>query len=376
MAEQQNHRDPKPSALFQPLKIGDITLENRILMAPMTRCRAGPDGIPVSMMADYYAQRAGAGLIVSEATHVAPEGNGFPRTPGIYSQSQVGGWAKITDAVHKKGGSIFLQLWHAGAKSHSSYHSQGQAPIAPSEFTMPGELYGPDATKLPFEPARSMTLSEIRAVIEQFAHSTYLADAAGFDGVEIHAGIGYLIEQFMRDGTNHRHDQYGGSIENRLRLPIEVVDAACAVIGPNRVGVRLSPFNWQAKGMMDSRPDLLFEAAARALDALDLAYLHIVEFAQGQQPISSDGFGPYLPMVRASFSGPIIVNGGYDAISGAASIATGAADAVAYGSLFLANPDLPDRFRFGAELNPPDISTFYSHGARGYTDYPFRSQRD
>ena len=352
--------------LFSPFTLGPLTLANRVVMAPMTRNRAGPGNVPVALNAIYYAQRASAGLIVSEATQVSPQGVGYPGTPGIHSPEQVAGWKLVTDAVHKAGGRIYLQLWHVGRISHPSLQPGGALPVAPSAIAPAGEAMTYDGMK-PFVTPRALETAEISGIVEDFRRGARNAREAGFDGVELHGANGYLIDQFLRDGSNKRTDRYGGSAANRARLLVEVMEAITGEWGADRVGVRLSPaasFN----DMADSNPAATFSAAVNELNRLRLAYLHIVE------PIAGDSIAagemPDIRFFRKIWRGALIGNKGYDLARANAVIRDGFADLVSFAALFLANPDLPERFRRGGPFNPPDRKTFYGGSAGGYTDYP------
>ena len=350
--------------LFTPIQMGPLALPNRVVMAPMTRNRAGAGNVPGALAAEYYRQRASAGLIVTEATQVSPQGVGYPGTPGIHDELQVAGWRRVTDAVHGAGGRIFLQLWHVGRISHPSLQPDGALPVAPSAIAAAGDAFTASGPQ-PFVTPRALETAEIPGVVAEFENGARRARAAGFDGVEIHAANGYLIDQFLRDGTNQRTDRYGGSLANRARFLLEVTEAVAHVWGPGRVGVRLSPqspFN----DMQDSDPRATFGHAALALAPLGLAYLHIVEPA-GTLP-------PLVPDLKEAFGGPLMVNGGYTRALGETVLARGEADLVSFGASFLANPDLPLRLAYDAPLNPPDPATFYGGGARGYTDYPALAQ--
>jgi len=352
--------------MFQPLALGAETLENRVLMAPLTRNRAQAEGTPSAMAVEYYRQRAGAGLIVTEATQISAEGKGYINTPGIYDDAHVAGWRKITQAVHEAGGKIFLQLWHVGRISHVSLQPGGQAPVAPSPIRGDTTTFietGPSETSAP----RALAEDEMPRIVADFAHAARQAKAAGFDGVEVHAANGYLLDQFLQDRTNRREDAYGGPVENRARLPLEVVAAVSEVWGADRVGVRLSPFG-RFNDMGDSAPETLFGHVYRALDRLGLAYLHVVERFPGAE-VSADERAA-LDRLRGLWSGTYIANGDFDGALAAEWIAKGRADAVAFGRPFIANPDLPARIRAGARLNEPDQATFYGGDERGYTDYP------
>ena len=347
--------------LFTPLTLGAYDLKNRIVMAPLTRCRAGADNVPQALNADYYAQRASVGLIVSEATQVAPEGVGYPATPGIHSADQVAGWKRVTEAVHDRDGLIFLQLWHVGRISHPSFQPNGALPVAPSAIRPEGEVSTLDGRQ-PFVTPRALETVEIAGVVAQYRQAAENAREAGFDGVEVQAANGYLLDQFLRDGSNWRDDRYGGSIENRARLLMEVLETVTQVWGGDKVGLRLSPGN-AFNSMVDSAPDATFGYVVDAINRFGLAYLHVVEFGAGEV------FDAHL--LRAAFHGPYMANGGYDHDNAATAIASGAADAIAFGQLIIANPDLAARFESGADLNDPDPATFYGGDAAGYTDYPF-----
>lgn len=352
--------------LFTPLRLGNLELPNRIIMAPLTRNRAGqPGNVPTAMNATYYAQRATAGLIISEASPISEMAHGYPATPGIHSPEQVQGWKGVTDAVHACGGRIFLQLWHVGRISHPSLLPGGALPVAPSPIRPAGQAIT-DQGPQDFVTPRALKTGEITWIVEEYRQASCHALAAGFDGVEIHAANGYLLDQFLRDGSNHRSDRYGGSIPNRVRLLLEVTTVVCEVWGPDRVGVRISPTN-PFNDMHDSDPQALFNHVAEALAPFGLAYLHVVESA-----IGSDA--PLFPFdfltLRRLFRGVYIANGSYDKARANAAIAKGRADCVSFGTLYIANPDLVERFRRDAPLNQADPSTFYGGGEHGYTDYP------
>ncbi|MGB7417042.1 MAG: alkene reductase [Thermosynechococcaceae cyanobacterium] len=356
------------STLFQPLKLGALDLSNRIIMAPLTRGRAGAERLPNELMVEYYRQRSSAGLIISEATQISETAAGWAETPGIYSEAQVQGWQAITDAVHQQGGKIVLQLWHTGRASHPDFQPDGIRPVSASEVTPSGEIHTPLGKKLYVTP-RAVDLNEIRGIVEQYAEATRKAQAAGFDGVEIHAANGYLIDQFLRDGTNQRTDAYGGSIANRVRFLVEVTEGVVNAWSADRVGVRLSPTN-PYNDMRDSDPIATFSHATEALNAFQLAYLHVLEALPGHM-LAADRDEPTVhPYLRKVFQGPMMINGGYGAVTGEDAIASNQADSVAYGVPFIANPDLPERFAQNALLNEPDPSTFYTSGPEGYTDYP------
>ncbi|MDE2260965.1 MAG: alkene reductase [Gammaproteobacteria bacterium] len=345
-------------SLFDPLEIGDLVLPNRILMAPLTRSRAGSSRTPNALMAQYYAQRACAGLILSEATVVTPMGIGYADTPGIWSSEQVAGWKQVTQAVHASGGRMFLQLWHVGRVSHPLF-LDGKLPVAPSALAPAGNvsLVRP-AT--PFVTPRALERSEIPQIVAAFARGAQNAELAGFDGVELHGANGYLLDQFLQDSTNHRDDDYGGPVENRARLLLEATDAAISVWGPGRVGVHLAP-RGDSHSMGDSNRIATFGYVARELGRRKIAFLCAREY------VGPDSIGPQL---RAAFGGVYIANERFTRESAQEALETGRADAVAFGKLFIANPDLPARFLAGAPLNAPNTETFYRGGASGYTDYP------
>ncbi|WP_045736713.1 alkene reductase [Xanthomonas sp. MUS 060] len=354
------------SPLFKPLRLGAIALANRIVMAPLTRNRAeGEDRLPSALAAEYYGQRASAGLIVAEATQITPMGQGYKDTPGIYSDAQVAAWKPITDAVHRGGGNIVLQLWHVGRISHVSLLPEGAAPVAPSALRADAKTYTAEGFTDVSTP-RALRLDEIPGLIEDYRRAARNAIAAGFDGVEVHAANGYLIDQFLRDGSNHRDDAYGGSIENRTRLLFEVVQAVAQEIGGERTGVRLSPVT-PANDAHDSDPQPLFERAVERLDPLGLAFLHVIEGSTGGP---RDNIAFDYAALRAKFHGPWLVNNGYDKAMAEETIASGRADAVAFGRPFIANPDLVERLRRNAPLNTLNADTLYGGGAKGYTDYP------
>jgi N-ethylmaleimide reductase len=348
------------ASLLSPYRLGDLDLKNRMVMAPMTRSRALPGNVPNPLAETYYAQRASAGLIVTEASQVSPQGQGYIRTPGIHSGEQVEGWQKITRAVHKAGGKIFLQLWHVGRISHPDFHS-GALPVAPSAIAAEGEVFterGPQKMVTP----RALEIQELPGIVQQFRRGATNAKDAGFDGVELHGANGYLLDQFTRDGTNKRTDIYGGSIENRARLPLEVTDAVIDVWGHDRVGYRISP-NGPSNSMSDSDPVSTFSYLTEQLDARKIAYLHVVDPA-------SAGAARITPILRKKFRGTYVVNGGFTADAANGAIAKGETDLVAFGVPFLANPDLPHRFATDAPLNAADPATFYQGEEKGYVDYP------
>ncbi len=353
--------------IFSPFRLGSLGLPNRVVMAPMTRNRAGPGNVPTALNVTYYAQRAGAGLIVAEASQVSPQGLGYPGTPGIHSAEQIAGWKLVTDAVHAADGRIFLQLWHVGRISHPSLQPDSALPVAPSAIAPAGQAWTLDGMK-PYVTPRALDTAELPGIVEQFRHGAANAKAAGFDGVEVHAAHGYLLDQFLRDSTNQRGDAYGGSAANRVRLLVEVMEAVAGEWGAARVGVHLSPTNLAFNDISDSDPQATFTTAVRALDRLGLGYLHLVE----PGPADPVGPGPRLDAVlfRPLWRTALIANKAYDLARANAVLRDGAADLVSFATLFIANPDLPERLRRGSPFNAPDRKTFYGGAAAGYTDYP------
>ncbi len=352
--------------LFSSYRLGGLELHNRLVLSPMTRSRAIAGNVPNPLAPAYYAQRASAGLLITEATQVSPQGVGYIRTPGMHSPAQVAGWRKITDAVHKAGGIIFAQLWHVGRVSHPDFHD-GALPVAPSALEVEGEAFTSNG-KVRIVKPRALELHELPGIVSQFQTAAENAKAAGFDGVELHGANGYLLDQFLRDGSNRRKDGYGGSIRNRARFPLEITEAVVAVWGPQRVGYKLSP-HFAGYSMSDSNPVETFTYLAEQLNSRQVGYLHVAEAIAGPMAAPA-GTVRVTPILRDKFSGTMIVNGGYDARSGHAAIARGEADLVAFGVPFLANPDLPARYRESAPLNLPDQATFYAGEAKGYIDYP------
>ena len=351
--------------LFEPYKLGSLTLPNRLVMAPLTRNRALAGLVPNPLAVEYYGQRASAGLLVSEATQVSQQGQGYQDTPGIYSKEQVAGWRKVTDRVHERGGRIFLQLWHVGRISHVSLQENNQAPVAPSAIRAKGKTFVGGTFADVSEP-RELALDEIPGIIESFRKGAANALAAGFDGVEVHGANGYLLEQFAKDGTNKRSDAYGGSIENRAKLMLEVAKVVAAEAGPERTGIRISPVT-PANDISDSNPQPLYDYIVDQLDGLKLVYIHVVEGATGgPRDIAPFDYGS----LRKRFSGAYIANNGYDFELANKVLAANEADLIAFGKPFLANPDLVERLKTGAPLNEWDKATFYGGGAKGYTDYP------
>nr|WP_315188680.1 alkene reductase [uncultured Albidiferax sp.] len=353
-------------SLFDPIQIGNFTAPNRILLAPLTRGRATREHVPTPMMATYYAQRATAGLIITEATGISREGMGWPHGPGIWTAPQVEAWKPVTDAVHAAGGRIHMQLWHMGRIVHPSFLG-GALPVSSSATTAPGDAHTYSG-KQRYAQARPLALDEIKRLLDDYAHAARNAMAAGFDGVQVHAANGYLIDQFLRDNSNLRDDAYGGTVENRIRLLTEVTQRVADTVGAARTGVRLSP-NGDSQGVNDSDPEALFGAAARALDGIGIAYLEL------REPPLNGTFGkadraPVHPVLRKAFRGPLFLNSDYSQARAQAALDAGEADGIAFGRPFLANPDLPYRFAHGLPLNPDVPATWYSQGVEGYTDYP------
>jgi N-ethylmaleimide reductase len=358
--------------LFEPLQLGALLLPNRIVMPALTRMRAGPGSIPTALSAEYYGQRASAGLNITEATAISVQGHGYPNMPGIHSAEQIAGWRLVTDCVHAKGGRIVLQIVHHGRWSHSSYNPDGSLPVAPSAITPPGIAYTPTSVQAPFETPRALETNELPLLVADFRRAARNARAAGFDGVEIHGANGFLLDQFLQDGSNHRIDGYGATMENRARLLFEVVDGIAADIGKDRVAVRLSPHG-NLGGLSDSDTVPHFGYVIGELSKRHLAYLHLIEPRASSVGFADDASvdsANNALLFRHLFDGPMITAGGYTAEMGVEAIKAGLADAVAFGRMFVANPDLPRRIRTGAALNTFDRSTAYGGGAHGYTDYP------
>ena len=352
--------------LFTPFAIGSLQLPNRFVMSPMTRGRAQPDGTPVDLMGEYYKQRSSAGLIVTEATAISKQGAGWLGAPGIWNESHVSGWRIVTDTVHQAGGRIFLQLWHTGRVSHPDFQG-GALPVAPSAVAAKGDTRTPKG-KQPYVTPRELTIPEIHSIVADYGAAARRAKGAGFDGVELHAANGYLVDQFLRDGSNQRKDEFGGSIANRIRFLDHVVEALVAAWSAGRVGVRISPTG-AYNDMKDSAPRELFVAAAEALAKRRIGYLHVIEALPG-----SFMHVPWperiTPHLRKVFKGAVIMNGGYDAASATKALQAGEGDLIAFGVPFLANPDFPERVKQAAPLNKPDFATFYTPGPKGYSDYP------
>lgn len=358
------------ASLFDATQMGKIRLPNRVLMAPLTRNRAMGDGTPKEMTQTYYAQRASSGLIVSEATQISPMGKGYFDTPGIYEDSHVASWRRITDAVHAAGGRIVCQLWHVGRISHTSLLPEGRVPVAPSAIRAEAQIFNEDGPQDCSEPI-ALDADGVAQVVREYRHAAQCARDAGFDGVEVHAANGYLLDQFLQDGSNQRDDQYGGSFENRARLLTNVLDAVTEVWSADQVGVRLSPLG-QFNAISDGDPEALFGYVYERLSERGMAYLHVIE-AFPELPFE-EGSAALMARLRERFTGFYIGNGGYDAEKAKAAILSGHADAIAFGRPFISNPDLPERLRVGAELNAPDGDTFYGGDEKGYTDYAFLEQ--
>jgi len=370
-----------PLSLFSRYEIGPYTLKNRMVMAPLTRSRSKqPGNIPTRLNAFYYAQRAGAGLIVTEATQISPQGQGYAWTPGIHTPEQIEGWRLVAEAVHDADGLIFIQLWHVGRISHPALQPKGALPVAPSAIAPSGRAFITNVLGepefVPFVTPRALETGELPEIVRQYAQAARNALLAGLDGVEIHAANGYLLDQFLNSSTNRRDDAYGGPAANRARLLLEVVDAVIQACGSGRVGVRLSPLG-TFNDMGDEDPESLFGHVAEQLDRRDLAYLHVVDPSHGghQAGDSADPRGVALmSLIRARYTGTLVVCGGYTRARAEATLQAGQADLVAFGRPFLANPDLPERFRAQTELNTPDEATFYGGGVHGYVDYPTLKQ--
>ncbi len=353
--------------LFSPLRLGAIELPNRVVMSSLTRNRAGAGNVPTDLTVEYYRQRASAGLILTEASPICPEAHGYPRTPGIHTDEQIAGWKKVTAAVHAAGGRIAIQLWHVGRISHPDLQPGGSLPVAPSALRPAGQAITLKGMQDYVTP-RALETAEIPGLVATYVQAARNALAAGFDGVEIHAGNGYLLDQFLRSSTNRRSDAYGGSKENRARLLLEIIEAVGAAIGNDRVGLRLSPVT-PFNDIADANPQETFDYVVGELNRFDLAFLDILQGTGGAAPEQ------WLPFdyarLRAIYKGNLILNNGYDFASGQAAVQGGAADAIAYGRALLANPDLVERFRRGAPLNQPDYERLYVGEEKGYTDYPF-----
>lgn len=357
------------TTLFDPITLGKYNLPNRIFMSPMTRGRAEAGAVPTKIMADYYAMRADAGLLITEATAISPQGYGWLNAPGIWTDAQEKGWKIITDAVHAKGGRIFLQLWHTGRVSHPDF-LDGQLPVGPSAIAAQGVSHTPLGKK-PYVTPRALTIDEIHVTIGDYASAAKRAIRAGFDGVELHGANGYLVDEFIRDGSNKRTDEYGGSTDNRLRFLVEVTKALADAVGSDKVGVRLSP-KGQYNDMQDSNPIATFTRAAELLNPLGLAYLHILEALPGHMMYAEGE--RILPHIRKVYENIIVTNGGYTKASGNMALENREADAITFGMLYLANPDLVSRFKTDGPFNQPDFATLYTPGEKGYIDYPVLNQ--
>ena len=356
------------SNLYAPFELGEITLQNRVVMAPLTRNRAGQGNVPVDLNVQYYRQRASAGLIITEATQISPQGVGYPFTPGIHSDAQVQGWKKVTQAVHEQGGKIFLQLWHVGRVSHSSLQPEGALPVAPSAIKpSEGQAVTYKGMK-DFETPRALEASEIAGIVNDYRLAAENAKEAGFDGVEVHAANGYLLDQFLRDGTNKRTDNYGGSYENRARFLFEVLDVVKTVWPSCKVGIRLSP-SGTMNNMSDSNALGIFGYVVEHLNVHELAYLHLVEVNEAD--LRHGGHEVPTEALRKAFNGTLMVCGDYNKERAENAVQEGLADLIAFGRLFIANPDLTKRLALNAPLNKPNPSTFYGGREKGYTDYPF-----
>lgn len=360
-------------ALFEPYSFGPFALEHRIVMPPLTRMRAQQSGAPSALAATYYSQRATAGgLVIAEATQISQQGQGYPQTPGIYTDAHIDGWREVTSAVKTKGATFVLQLWHVGRQSHSSFQADGAMPVAPSAIRPAGGTFTAEWKKAAYETPRALELREIAAIVAEYRHAAENAKRAGFDGVEIHAANGYLLEQFLADKSNQRGDEYGGPIENRARLLFEVLDAVAEVWPLARIGVRLSPFS-DVGDIADSDPTALFQYVVRQLAARNIGYLHLIEPRVRAGLVDTENEAAPQSIAadfRAIFAGPLIISGGMTPSSAQKALSEGAADLVAFGRAFIANPDLVRRLAVGAELNAHDRPTFYGGSARGYTDYP------
>src|SRR6202142_3862729 len=354
-----------PTKLFDSYRLGPMTLPNRLVMAPLPRNRAVAGLVPSPLAVEYYGQRASAGLLVTEASQISQQGQGYQDTPGIYSKEQVAGWRKVTDRVHERGGRIFIRIWHVGRVSHTSLQPGHGAPVAPSAIRAKGKTFV-GGTFTDISEPRALTSDEIPGIIESFRRGAANALAAGFDGVGIHGANGSLLDQFARDGTNKRSDAYGGSIENRAKLMLEIAKVVSAEIGAERTGIRISPVT-PANNISDSNPQPLFDYIVDHLNAQKLVYIHVIEGATGGPPaIAPFAYGS----LRKRFKGAYIANNGYDFALAAKVLAASEADLIAFGKPFIANPDLVERLKSGAPLNTPDKATFYGGGAKGYTDYP------
>jgi N-ethylmaleimide reductase len=353
--------------LFEHIQFGSIRLTNRTAMAPMTRSRATSDNIPTPIMAEYYGQRANAGLIITEGTSPSPNGVGYPRIPGIYNDRQIAAWKVVTDAVHEKGGHIYIQLMHTGRVTHVSNLPAGAEVLAPSAITASGQMYSDTEGMVDLSAPREMTTAEVKAAINEYVQAAKNAVAAGFDGVELHAANGYLIEQFINPGTNRRTDEYGGSIEARSKFLLEIAGKTASEIGKDKIGVRFSPYGAFNDMPVYDEIDKTYGYLAQKLNELGIQYIHVLDHSSmGAPPVPQT----VKDIIRAEFKNHLIATGGFDKETAEAAIENGSADLIAFGKTFLANPDLVKRIETGAELNPPDFGTFYTPGEKGYTDYP------
>jgi len=361
------HSDPK-TALFQPLRLGDIELANRMVMAPLTRNRAEAGNVPGNMTIEYYAQRASLGLLIAEATQVSAQAQGYIATPGLHTPEQIAGWRKVTDEVHARGGKIFVQLWHTGRMSHTAFQPGENAPVAPSAIAAKAKTYIPGAGYVDTSTPRALDTAEIAGIVDDFRTAARHAIEAGFDGVEVHGAHGYLIDAFLRDGSNHRSDAYGGSIENRARFLLEVMAAVIGEIGASKVGIRISPVS-PVNDSNESQPQPLFEHVVRELEKLHPVYIHVVEGATG----GPRDIAPFdYEALRKLYSGVWMLNNGYTQDMAQDAVASGRADLISFGRLVITNPDLPRRFKENAPLNEmfPDAPLYGGQGPHGYTDYP------
>ncbi len=357
-------------SLFSPIKLGSLQLNNRIVMSPLTRIRADKSCVPTEMMVRYYSQRATAGLIITEGTHPSAMGRGYTYPPGLHTVEQAAGWRKVTDAVHAAGGHIFVQLMHAGRVSHSSLLPNHALPIAPSAIAIKGQIHG-FTEKFEFETPRSLETEEIPMVVDEYRKAAELSLEAGFDGVELHAATGYLPNQFQVTGSNHRTDNYGGTLENRSRFTLEIIEVLCKVRGNDRVGIKIGP-GFTVNDTFDENPQETYTYLAQKLNAFDLAYMH-VGYDSGYSRGTPPAFNP-VDLIRATFKGTLLAVGGFTKVSGEEALAKKRADLIVYGRSFIANPDLVARFRVDGPLNTADVKTFYGGDEHGYTDYPLLSE--
>lgn len=362
---------PESLGLFTPVRLGSLDLPNRIIMSPMSRLRATTNCVPTPLMVEYYTQRASAGLIITEGTHPSPMGRGYTTCPGLHNEEQVEGWRKVTDAVHAAGGRIFVQLMHAGRVSHSALLPNHSRPIAPSAIPIVSEEVHVWDGKVPFETPRPLELDEIPKIVEEYRRSAELSIDAGFDGVELHAATGYLPNQFQVRGSNQRTDAYGGTLENRTRFTLEVVNALCSVRGAEQIGVKIAP-GFTVNDTFDDSPAETYTYVAKALSPLGLAYLH-VGYDRGYARGTAPDFNP-IALLRPVYQGTLLAVGGFDRQRGDEAIRNGRADAIVFGRLFISNPDLVDRLRLNAPLTEGNVRAFYGGSGDGYTDYPTLSQ--